>query len=707
MKSLGAIKTSLILTICTACQPQAARFSQDESPVHKPSPREWDAIERSVNEVYQAGEFVAKTATIDAKSTFESRMLTLKSSEPKIHTAKQALRDRQEWQFEQGHSGINVQEKFPDRRKGILDLLIVMDTSRSMGAFQERVSRSLDGLLKHLGGIDWQLAVNTMDDRDNYCLQSVDGVNVLKSSDYNDVNKRALVQARFRKLISKTNGSTQEFGIKAATKGIIGDCGNPQIDWKRPDSNIAVLLVSDEMNCGSHETETCPEDPELWGFKDYFLKAAKLTRPHQKVTVHGLLLLKDLRAADDPYCPLSGMGGGVITDPVEYKSLINATNGVFGEICQPDYSEVLEAISKNVSSTFNRSIQLSHEPISGSVSVAIAGHPIKFSRNDRHLTLEPSNHSGDIVVSYRHSPIDIVDQVSLQNVGNLDPSSILVTINNQVLTPSQWQYDEGTASLVFTDTPPESSHIKISFAQKQTLQSAFAIPFDLAGYSLKVTLNSNQTENFGIDTENNIVTFASPPEEGSVITIAAYDEEFTKTNYAFSDLASEKINSITASDTATNEEITVEWNGAEAVFPESAITADRRINVTFDIDRSNFEHSLNLSGNIWGDQIKISTDNPDTTCSRDPEVALPQIKFSCDSDNYGKAFVKYTAVQTINYKYAVPEKPNYRRKMQVFVNGAETKSYLWDGFHVYIENMTLAPADLILIQIRPAISRNR
>ena len=168
-----------------------------------------------------------------------------------------------------------------------------------------------------------------------------------------------LTHSRFKELIAAgAQGATPGKGILMATDALRGVYGG-ETPWVREESQKAVLIVTDEKNCGSAANEGCSAEP--YNAADYFLeRAPKATR------VYGLLAFENY----DERC-LSG--GYEEYYPTEYERLIRLTGGFSEEICQDDYRAVLERISSHVSQDIRQSFDLRYVPDDGSLKVYIDG----------------------------------------------------------------------------------------------------------------------------------------------------------------------------------------------------------------------------------------------------------------------------------------------------------------------------------------------
>ena len=134
-----------------------------------------------------------------------------------------------DWQREQ----LDVDNRVTDQ----LDILVVIDKSASMKEVRDNLSDKLDALLASVGDRDWKIAIITTDPKD--CLRG------LVTPD----NK-----GDFAKTINEiSGGSNYEEAIGAAINGLRGmplrkidGCGEETVSWRRKDSALAIIIVTDE-----------------------------------------------------------------------------------------------------------------------------------------------------------------------------------------------------------------------------------------------------------------------------------------------------------------------------------------------------------------------------------------------------------------------------------------------------------------------------
>ena len=227
-----------------------------------------------------------------------SEVIELKRGPRQSQTLQQAERPLRLADFSQGNPGTPVTQRFALSEAGKLDLLIVMDNSSTMQDYQEKLSTNLPALLSALGNTNWQIAVVTTD---NHCLRNHGRPITRALYDSN----RAQAEAEFRSAIQAgTSGNTMgERGLLQAVKALRAEC-EPQ-PWLRDKSHTAVLLVTDEENCGSGSNEPrdggCLSANGTWVedyYAEYFIRAVQ-DLGRESTRVFGLLYDQNPRIGQD------------------------------------------------------------------------------------------------------------------------------------------------------------------------------------------------------------------------------------------------------------------------------------------------------------------------------------------------------------------------------------------------------------------------
>lgn len=224
----------------------------------------------------------------------------------------------------------------------LLDFLFVIDdSSPSMEIIVERIFKDIPSFLSSLNGFNWKIAAVTTS---SSCLQKTSSSKkAITRSDYLENSSKAIEM--LSELVSAKDGNPMEKGILMATEGLIGDCGDKNMDWKRKDSKTLAFIISDEKNCGSSEYEGC--DYEEYGKAEYFINNAP-----EDSKVFGFFLLED----NAEVCPDSGHYKNQY--PIEYTRLVEHTGGVFEEICQQSYQQSLQKISNAIIDSMHKAKQI-------------------------------------------------------------------------------------------------------------------------------------------------------------------------------------------------------------------------------------------------------------------------------------------------------------------------------------------------------------
>lgn len=239
-----------------------------------------------------------------------------------IHT--QVNRPQKVEVFKQGTDEQSISEFFKqnenDDAQGLLDVLIVIDNSSSMAEEQRNLSDKMMPLLSYVSESDWRIGVVTTDESDG-CLRDV----IYK----NQANVEAAFSAA---ILAGVSGSGIEAGVPQAVRALKPDCLGGA-GWLRPDSTLAILIVSDEDNCS--DGKKCRVTAHNSG--DFLLDHLSDIRVvGVNARVFGLIWHA---SQDQSQCPSAFRAGQI------YSNLIDQTGGSWGSICDSDYSETLRAMS--------------------------------------------------------------------------------------------------------------------------------------------------------------------------------------------------------------------------------------------------------------------------------------------------------------------------------------------------------------------------
>ncbi|MCX6130706.1 MAG: VWA domain-containing protein, partial [Proteobacteria bacterium] len=323
---------------------------------------------------------------------------------------------------------------------GIFDLLIVIDNSSSMGPYQNRLSHTLPSILRYISNTNWRIAVVTST---SPCLVKTDDKRrYITRADFD--RDPVATEADFKKLtMIGEGGDPIEKGIKMMTDAMTSSgCSSESNDWLRANSQRSILLLTDEKNCGSGDTnEGCPGAP--WETASYFFDRVGFNVP-----VNAFLLLQEPPRIDpnnpnDPNRDCENSGGYLNPpNPSEYVRLVQETGGIYNDVCRANYQTVLEQISQNVRKKVNIQFELSYPAVSTSLDVSIDGKKVNsFTVSGKTLTiLETVNETAQtITVNYKHDPVPMLKNFMPQH--SHDSASIDVFINGEALAKNLYHYN--------------------------------------------------------------------------------------------------------------------------------------------------------------------------------------------------------------------------------------------------------------------------
>lgn len=474
--------------------------------------REFPATSLGVSEVVFLPEYDEVTNQLTLQSRYEAAMVSF----------RQEVRALQEKVFTQGTSRQSMKESFRQTNLGIVDILVVVDNSGSMKEEHDKLKKRLPELLSYLDDADWRVGIVSTDARKG-CLQEM-----IEKGDNNPVGKfeRAIDQLGI-------NGHGNEVGILKAVEGL--DCKvlerGRRLPWLRENSNVGVLIVSDEDNCsdGNSTGETDTRVTDLTCFKNVdgvrvpksYRDASYLTnhlaaiRPSTKTSVFGIMW--------DPATPheqcAEARFAGVI-----YKEAITKGKGLIGSICDASYGPTMEKISKSLFDSLKASFSLKFKPRPGTLRVTVDGTDVsgQVDLTGQQLTfrnIPPIN--ADIQITY-----DVVDSTLVKDFKlgtDVEADSLEVRVNDRRINDRNYEWDAAQGILTFDDYPADSATIQVTFKPKSGLKKDFELA-DLAGApvrkdSLRVSVNGRNTNDFTFNSQTGRLSFPREPDEGAAIEV--------------------------------------------------------------------------------------------------------------------------------------------------------------------------------------------
>ncbi|MBF0441459.1 MAG: hypothetical protein HQK54_06110 [Oligoflexales bacterium] len=694
------------LLFLIGCGQQAPTF-QSAQQTQTLTPEEAASLQRTVVQSFTAGDIKTSEISKTPKINLVEQKIQLRQREKSFESFKQIGRPIKSLQFTQGFDGYLETQEFKIQSQAKLDLLFVIDSSNSMSSFQNKLAASLNPILQYISNTDWQIAVVTMDptprasDGKKFCLRDTNngkggGIKFLTKKDFD--TDQAATRANFSTLVNAgTTGSTDEEGIQAAGNAIVGDCGDPKKDWKRVGANTAIFIMSDEKNCGSEGDESC--GGAEWAKSEYVISRAPAS-----TKVYGLFLLKD----NPELCPNSGQyypGQPEKQYPKEYVKLVESTGGVFGEICQTDYTETLSKVSESISNNYTYSFELNHVPQNGKVRLVLDGNELnsgyKISGNLLTITDKLPVAAETLEISYHHDAVEKTSSFALPR--NIDPETLSIKINETPVNAAEYTYDSQTYTIHFFSTPADLTKILVEYREKQELPKTY----NLSGRgvipeSVEVKVNGKQAGLLEYDQVQNRVTLVDSPKDLDEIQVFYSVPEDKTIRYKIEGTVPSQIELYSFVDEKTSAAIQGEINEDSVVFKHGDVYDGRIIIGKYTLlpEQKDLDFSVPLVADPLENSISIMADDDPTLCSGNMEVARGEITFSCLNNHFTTVVLKYSYCD--NYTNVFTFQGVYREgfEWKVYVDDREITTF------TRVERTITIPIQYLPVGAKVKISRS-
>ncbi len=423
-------------------------------------------------------------------------------------TKEQLTRTPRSETFKQGTAGTIVNQMIPQTaKKGLVDILVVVDDSGSMKEEQSNLSTKLNELLVSLGNTQWQIGVIStspvIENNQPKCVMTL-----IKYSDADAMD-------RFKTAVSLgINGNGNEQGIRQAVVGL----GCQTTPLVRANSTVAVLFVSDEDNC-SKDGQDCGAEP--WAKESYLINYVEGTL---KRTVGMNAGFYGIFSPPATPCNTAGNIGTQYQRLVDYKA-----NGMknYGNICDASYKTTLNRISDNIALLLTNQFELTDAPSSGTLNLklklvdgseqallagdyTLQGKTITFNSGK-----EPPVGS-TILASYRVGVVPTFKSVDLADIPAL--GTLAVRVNGNLLAAGAYTLNGKTLS--FVTQPADLAEVRTDYRLNTALTDRFRLTQVPLANSLVVTLDGNATTAFTFDAAQNQVVFTQIPTDGARVAFA-------------------------------------------------------------------------------------------------------------------------------------------------------------------------------------------
>ncbi|MDE3269168.1 MAG: hypothetical protein OYH77_02675, partial [Pseudomonadota bacterium] len=432
-----------------------------------------------------------------------------------------------------GADGHEISESFAQNESGVLDILMVIDNSLSMGRVQKNMASRLTSLLDYLADSNWQIAITSTDTRD--CIR---GIINKEMTDYESIYHDTIKNLGI-------DGSMFEEAIVMASRSLQGKCKDTTTPWLRDDASLAVIIVTDEDHqcyawkkdqpkptgekrhefCYSeHDSDTVKLEKLYRSMDDLYSYLQDIRIPKVTAKVYGILNPLD---RDQNSNPTSGSR--------IFKSWRKKVNGrrigvpFFDKIASikaSDYSSLLQSLSEDISVILKNQFSLKQIPDRGSLTVTVssAGEtttlpPSAYTVAGKTLTLKQAPVEGSVIdVNYTYARRPYLKEFALPHTIISDSLIVNYLLDGRTTTVDASDYDYRAKKLIFSVPPPAGANIQIDYKEKIALKRTFQLSSEGKISDIEVKVAGIQVDDYRITSRNTLVfpAAAIPPEKSLI-----------------------------------------------------------------------------------------------------------------------------------------------------------------------------------------------
>lgn len=365
-----------------------------------------------------------------------------------------------------------------------LDILIVMDSSSSMGPYQSNLAGRMSDLLNFIAFADWRIHVVTTD-TDNPGFPHCPSRGTISKGEPNFAQRFATA------VTPGTGGDGNERGSLAALLSLTAPCPG-EAPWMRPNSTLAILFVSDEYD----------QSPSQSAPLINYLRTIRTLGDTARL--YGILNYPTGTTA----CLSNSSTSG-------YREAIIASGGICGSVADSSYSATLSRISADVSSLLPPSISLQQLPVNGQVTVTVDGvtvPPTGYRVQGQDLFLTQSILAGQsVLVSYDYA-IPFSRDFSLANPAAAD--TIQLQTSTTTLAAGDFSYSSTNQTVTVNSVVTPNQPFTVTYKQNIPLRTVFYIGELDHPDTLRCFLNAgSELHDFSYDHVQLSVVFTRPPTE--------------------------------------------------------------------------------------------------------------------------------------------------------------------------------------------------
>ncbi len=630
-----------------------------------------------IEQDYDAADIDVATIKVNKKAGVIEHAFSFSALPPSKQMFKQDNRQPHKDTFKQGKDGSAAEDSFPVREAGPLDLLVVMDNSGTMKPYQDLLSTNMASLLKHVANTNWQIAVVTTD---NSCPRDV-----ISAEDY--ANDPVGAETRFKQAVAVgTGGNPLERGIEMAVRGLNGECAGQDRAWLRAGSTTAVLMITDEENCGSAINEGCAVNNYPYMGPDEFVAAAPAA-----TKVYGILY--DRKTCEDD---------GYEKDPADYYNLVSQTKGIWGAICQADYTATLTAVSADVSKIVKREFKLANTPDAGTLEVKIDSKTLnanEYTLSGDMVTLVEAIDMNDqmLIAKYYYNAVPRRSSYTLGNAAAAD--SLVVKVNNVIMPPGDYQFDSGTRQLMFGTMPEDSADIEVNYRAEGTLKKDFTLTDDAMARSVKVKVNGKTFSGFTYNTTTHKLTLAVAPSDASDIEVEYNVASDLVTTYPVIDVADQDIEFVDLIDSDSGERIPFQFNGQELTVPAEEVVDGRKVVADF-VTTAVMPSAIDIVDLPIENTVKFTVEG-DQTCLEEFYIEGTMAHLACASPLVEEIGITYNYVSMFRTSFSIKGLVTEDALWQVWIDGVEFTDFILEDQTVSIDPANLTINSKVKIRVSP------
>lgn len=671
---------SLILGVAASCSNQAPTFHSggDDRFVLGADQAAHLAVPIQIHQ--PAADLGLAGLHLDAESGQIRHTFSVKKGPSRVQTFRQVGREWTEESYQQGTAGLAHSMQFPSEEMGRLDLLVVIDDTELM-PYRENVAAGLPDLLSSIGNTNWRIAVVTTT-RDEYTSPpSCELRDVISRKEYD--RDPAHTQSRFVAAVTQgETGNPVPRGIEQALSGILDRCrGGP---WRRRAAATAVLIATDEANCGSASNESC-EDHEVTA-------AEFLSRAPVGTKVYGFFYDPDICEWD-----------GYLKSHKEYYDLASQSGGSWSPICRPAeaYPTQLRSISAEIGLMIRQEFELDHLPDPSTIELRVDGLPWAgetYRVDGSVVTMERDipQDARSVEISYRYSTRPIWSDRVLGVPA--DETTLQVGVNGAELGSERYSFDSSTNRIIFKAPPPDDAQVEVRYRKNDALPRQFYLAHDPIVSSVRVNLDGEMVSSDKLQVLGSQVAFEKAPSDESTIRVEYLLPEDVQTSYEPIHLDSWV--DLRVVDPESGEDIPFVIEDSRIVIPAEVAARLERAMSVYQTD----DHSLVLPHDPLPGTLEVSWEagmgGGDRPCEVVFRAGTRYLEIHCVLDKPENVAIQYEYVQKWNHAITVDANPDLYKYWTVSVDGEPIADYQRHGAVFIIPREHLTARSEILLSGR-------